>query len=32
MHPAADTPDFMYIHRAGRRLMPGVRLLRVLRG
>jgi hypothetical protein len=27
MHPTADTTAFMYISRAGRRVMPGVRLL-----
>jgi hypothetical protein len=27
MHPTADTTDFIYINGAGRRVMPGVRLL-----
>jgi hypothetical protein len=27
MHPTADTPALMYLHLAGRRVMPGVRLL-----
>ena len=27
MHPTTDTNDFIYINRAGRRVMPGVRLL-----
>ncbi len=27
MHPTADTEDFIISHRAGRRVMPGVRLL-----
>ncbi len=27
MHPTADTPLVMYLNRAGRRVMPGVRLL-----
>jgi hypothetical protein len=27
MHPTADTQDFKFLHLAGRRVMPGVRLL-----
>jgi hypothetical protein len=27
MHPTADTPDFIFGNRTGRRVMPGVRLL-----
>jgi hypothetical protein len=27
MHPTADTLDFIYSNRAGRRVMPGVRRL-----
>jgi hypothetical protein len=30
MHPTADTQDFIYIHRLGRRVMPGVRPLHML--
>ena len=29
MHPTADTTAFKYLDLAGRRVMPGVRLLRV---
>jgi len=25
MHPTTDTQDFIYLNRAGRRVMPGVR-------
>jgi hypothetical protein len=28
MHPTADTPLVIYLNLAGRRVMPGVRLLR----
>jgi hypothetical protein len=31
MHPTADTADFMYLNRSGRRVMPGVRLLGFLK-
>src|SRR5215207_8052330 len=31
MHPTADTPDFKYLDLAGRRVMPGVRLLGLIK-
>jgi len=30
MHPTRDTPDFIYLNRAGGRVMPGVRRLHVV--
>jgi hypothetical protein len=30
MHPTADTPALIFGHRAGRRVMPGVGLLRIV--